>query len=71
MNQPPAAEIRIAMGPDGQIRATCTVPNRRIFLMMMETGKFDLERKLYEQEQEAKTKVVMPPVGIDVSQLRG
>ena len=64
----PAAEIRIVMMQDGNIQCQAAVPDRRIFLMMMEVAKADMERVLHQQE--AQKKVQLPPPGMNVLRVK-
>lgn len=61
---PPEAVARvfIVMKPDGSIACRYEGPTKEIFLMMMESAKFDMMAKLQQPVQT----VVAPPPGMQV-----
>lgn len=62
------ATVNIVMLEDGNVQAQAQVPNRQVFLMMMEVSKFDIERNLVEQ---AKANAMLPPAGLELPNIRG
>jgi predicted nucleotidyltransferase len=50
--QQPVATVQVVMTADGNVAATCKVPNRQVLIMMLEVAKLDLHEKLVQRERE-------------------
>lgn len=67
-NEPPVvAEIRIFLRADGNIGCAQKGADRKMFLMMMEVAKFDMERLLKEREASLAPAVQLAPPGMEVA----
>jgi phosphopantothenate synthetase len=57
------AKVQVVMTADGNVSATCEVPNRQVLLMMLETAKLDLNALYVERTKKAAEPQIEVPGG--------